>query len=498
MNIIINISIISSILTALLIFEDCLKLYQETHYNLKVYISKIIKYYKKYFLYLFIYFPFSNLWYVSLINITVSLLVLIKYVNKKTIKHLKFTTRILRQCIVIGALIFSIKYIYKDLTNILTLTNFIAYLLVFVSGIILLPIESLIRQYYRNKSKSKIKKFNPFVIGITGSCGKTSIKNYLYAILNSKYNCYITPKSYNTINGISLTINNLLKHEDALFILEMGASKKNDIKQIVNYIKPNIAIVSEITNQHINTFKNIETILEEKMKIIENMDSDGVGYINYDNKYIQNYVFKNVHKIVKCGTSRDCDCYAYNIKHTLKGLEFSIKYRNIEFDISTKLVGIHNVNNLCISIAIAIDMGITIDTLKSILEEISNHEHRLEIKETKSLTIIDDSYNSNPIGFLNALDVLDLAENKRILITPGIVDCGKMEYEINYGLAKKISEVCDEVILVSNQSSQHIKKGLDDLGYTKYKIVTNFKEAISLVNEGTLLIENDLTDGYFI
>ena len=126
-------------------------------------------------------------------------------------------------------------------------------------------------------------------------------------------------------------------------------------------------------------------------------------------------------------------------------------------------------------------------------------EHRLELRKYYDITLIDDAFNSNPVGSSMALDVLSLMPGKKIIVTPGMIELGEKEYEYNYNFGKKISEVCDEVILVGENQTKPIKKALDDNKFTKVHIINDVKEAFTLMNKlkdknTYVLLENDLPD----
>ena len=505
-DLIADITIFIAAITLVLTVNKSLKIYQDSRYKIKESLIYIWRFYRQYYLYLSI-IPFIfilDLWYMQLIY-----LVYISYLNYqllsvKTITKLKFTPRIIRHIIAIVVIFTAIatllllKINFPSIISLIDLLIITSPVLTIICGIIVLPVELLVVLRFKLQAKRKLKKYRPTIIGITGSCGKTSVKNYLYAILKNKQLVYMSPKSFNTINGISMTINEYLNYDNTLLILEMGATKLNDIEELVNYTHPQYGFVTEIVPQHINTFKTIDNIITEKFKLIESLPENGVGFLNYDNKYIREYPLKPKCKIITYGTTPDCHIYATDVKMSLEGLSFCVNYHDGSFYVKTKLVGLHNVNNLLGAIACSLEFKTSIQEIIDGVLSLEAVKHRLEIRHENDLTFIDDAYNSNSSGFINALTVLGLALNKKTLITPGIIEAGNETKNLNYGLAKKISEVCDQVILVDNQSSRYILEGLTAIGYNKVTIVSSYQEGIKLVNEGTVLIENDLPDNYFI
>ncbi|HHU56197.1 MAG TPA: UDP-N-acetylmuramoyl-tripeptide--D-alanyl-D-alanine ligase [Acholeplasmataceae bacterium] len=420
------------------------------------------------------------------------------------IKKLHFTPRIIRltSFIIISwtalGTILMLVFPFPQLISLLALFIVISPLLVFASSICMVPIERLIVKGYYVNAKRKLSKYKPSIIGITGSCGKTSVKNYLYDLIKEKHIVYKSPKSYNTLNGISMTINEYLFSYNNLFILEMGATKVGDIEKLVNFARPKYAVVTEIVPQHLETFKTTENIVYEKMKIVEGLPSDGVAFLNYDNEYIKNYQIKNSCKVITYGTNPNCDFYASNINMTLDKLTFDLHFQGLSYQIETKLLGRHNVLNLLAAISVANTIGLSIEEIIDAINDLNQVSHRLNLRYDRELIILDDAYNSNVKGFLSALEVLSLSSEYKTLLTPGIVELGDKAKEISFELAKEIVKVCDEVILIENDAAKYLQESLESLNYKNIRVAKSFKEGYALVKKGIVLIENDLTDNYFI
>lgn len=502
MDIIFNyVLVFALILMLLLSSEKLLKAYQDTRYKLREVTSLYLKYYKKYFLYflliLFIFLPL--IWYFKLLNLFCLVGNGYLLIRKKNIVKLRYTSRIIRQIIVITIIDLLMIYFFPlKLIPLLNVLNLIAPIVILLSGLTIYPVELLISSYYKLKALKKLKLYKPIIIGVTGSCGKTSVKNYLYEILKDNLLCFMSPKSFNTINGISMTINEYLKYHNSFLILEMGATKVKDIEALVKYTYPTYGIITEIVPQHLNTFKSIDNIIKEKFKLIEGLPENGVGFLNYDNLHIRNYPLKAKCKVITYGTTSDCHIYASEVKMNFEGMSFQVNLLNDAFNITTSLVGRHNINNLLAAIALSFELGVSKQEIIDTIKGLKSVKHRLDIYQENNITIIDDAYNSNIQGFKNALEVLSLAINKKILLTPGIVEAGKETRNINYSLASEISKVCDEVILVDNESARYLYEGLQDQHYHNILVVNSFQEGFNLITEGTVLIENDLPDNYFI
>ena len=449
--------------------------------------------------------------YLMLINILYLVLYIYKYNNlkKEQVKiPLKITSRIKRLLFTIFIIyllpfIFIYFNIYDSyLINLLITINF---LVIYIANIINKPIEKYVFHYYKSKAMKKLKNMpNLEVIGITGSYGKTSSKNILNDILSVKYNTIASPKNYNTQYGLIMTINNYLDKYNDYFIAEMGAFKRGRIKLLCDLVKPKYGILTIIGEAHLETFKSKENIQKGKFELIESLPSDGLAILNRDDSYQVSYKLNNNCEVKWIGIdNKEADIYASDIKMTKDGMEFLVHFkdkRKVLF--KTKLLGKPNIYNILAGITFGEYVHMSDSELQRGVSLIKPIEHRLEIKKLSNYTIIDDAYNSNPVGSRMALDVLKMMPGEKIIVTPGMIELGDNEYRQNYEFGSKISEVADLVILVGKKQTKPILDGLKDKGYdnNKIKIINDVKEAFTIVDnlkikkDAYILLENDLPD----
>ena len=386
----------------------------------------------------------------------------------------------------------------------LGLFNYFIYFIVMVSNVINKPIEKCVYLKFKYKAQNKLKAMNLPVVGVTGSYGKTSSKNIINDILNIKMNAFATPKSFNTPYGIINAINNKLDKFSDIFIAEMGAFKVGEIKTICDLVKPKYGILTKIGEAHLESFGSIENIQRGKFELIESLPEDGLAILNGDDPYQLNYNLKNKCKVKWISIeNKDVDLYACNIKLDSKGTSFDCIFKGDKnkYTFKTRLLGKHNIYNVLAGILLGYELGLSIDELKRGVSSVNQIEHRLELKKYGNINIIDDAYNSNPVGSKMALDVLNLMNGLKIIVTPGMIELGSKQYELNYKFGKYISSVCDYVILVGEKQTKPIYKGLIDSNYDKDKIfvLNDVKEAFvlmkKLANKSTyVLLENDLPD----
>ena len=418
-------------------------------------------------------------------------------------------------------------------------------------------IESFIANRYITSAYKKLNKKeykNLIKIGITGSYGKTSTKYILKTILSQKYNVLATPGSYNTTMGNVRIIREELKPEHEVFISEMGARKKHDISEICDFVKPHIGIITSIGAQHLETFKNIETVAKTKGELLDGtlnkkhpnyyaspydsvigiaksiykplidakakekednktkddlqkLFEDGAVFLPKDGSNCENLYKEDSHerKYLFAINDSGADVYAKNITVNEQGSEFTVvSKKNKEYKCKTKLLGEHNVQNIIGAIAIAEYMGLTKEQIIQGCEQIEPVEHRLQLLPTANgTTVIDDAFNSNPAGSKAALDTISKFKGRKIIVTPGMVELGAEEEKLNKEFGKQMAEVVDVAILVGPKHTKPIQDGLKEKKFDDMNVyvVTNLNEATEKLAKLTqvgdvILFENDLPDSY--
>jgi len=379
-------------------------------------------------------------------------------------------------------------------------------ILTVLSNIINKPIEKAVQNWYINDAKRMLREAPDLhVIGITGSYGKTSMKFYLSELLNSQYNTLKTPESYNTPMGVVKTIRMQLKPTNEFFVCEMGARRVGEIAELCNIAHPHDGIITSVGPQHLETFKSIENVVNTKFELADSIPENGKIYLSADNELIKNK-YSEYKNAVTYGLKDYNDYRACDISVSDRGTEFTVVAPdNSSCRYTTKLLGEHNVQNLLGAIAYCHGCGISLDKLMLPVKRIAAVPHRLQLIDSGSeLCFIDDAYNSNPSGCKAALNVLGLFNACRILVTPGMVELGAKQEELNFQFGKDASKVCDFVALVGKSQTEPIYKGLVDSGFPEDKIFVagGLSEALDKVKafktdkKKIVLLENDLPDNY--
>ncbi|GHU98280.1 Mur ligase [Clostridia bacterium] len=316
-----------------------------------------------------------------------------------------------------------------------------------LSALAAAPVENRINRRFILAARRKLDTMPDLIrIGITGSFGKTSVKNFLAAMLAGTFKVCASPASFNTPLGLAKTVNENLKPDDRILIAEMGARKVGDIRELCALIRPQYGILNIVGVQHLATFKTEKNILRAKYELIEGLAPPALAVFNCDGeKTALLYERYSGEKRAVGGApvhakarDRDDSYGRYdlsykNVRTTAEGSSFTLRYGEQNIRCATRLLGEHNVSNLCAAAALALELGVPASAIAEAVKTVAPVPHRLElIRSGGGVTVIDDAYNSNPDGFRAAVYVLSrFAGGRRILITPGFAEMGAKTREEN-------------------------------------------------------------------
>ena len=432
------------------------------------------------------------------------------FIEKHThyIKPLVYTARVKRQIgfmVTLEVLCALVIFLY-DLDYLAYAAGwFLPWLLIWPMDGMTAPIEAGVRAHYLNDAKRILVSDSSLIkIGITGSFGKTTTKNIMQAMVSQQYNSLMTPASYNTPMGITRTIREMLKPIHQVFVCEMGADHVGDIRELMEFVHPSIGVVTSIGPQHLNTFGSQENITKEKMNVIEMLPADGFGVMNYDNPFIRGWHVKNRVATATYGIHYEkVDYRAVDITYTPTGSCFTVVHGKEKIRLETKLLGELNILNILSAVAVARHLGISWQTITRAVSTMQQVEHRLELKKINGYRFIDDAFNANPTGSAMALEVLSMMPGKRYIVTPGMIDLGEKQEEVNHRFGTLMKGKVDEVILVGRIQTSPIYAGLQESGFDMkhVTVVDKVAEAFDIVystasRQDTILLENDLPDAF--
>ncbi|WP_199770172.1 Mur ligase family protein [Helicobacter mesocricetorum] len=444
-------------------------------------ISRIIfKHHKQkwhlfYFILPIIYFVFlpNNLYFYLLIYFYLAFL---GYWIFNLSNKLVFTGRVLR---------FFGLYIVFILFNELLLLSIAKYS-IFIQIVYLFPlpisltlsflIEKILLNRYKKLAQDKLESMqNLIIIAITGSYGKTSLKNFLLQVLQESFKVYATPRSVNTLTGIIADINQNLSPLNDIYIVEAGARGLGDIQEIVDLVAPQIVVVGKIGAAHIEYFKDIETIYKAKYEILESRRLQRV--------YIYKENIQPTHCLVPIVNFPQ---NASNIEATLNGTDFDLEIQGQKLHLSTPILGAFNVINLSAVIAMAKDLGMKNESIIKQICKLEPINHRLSKIVVNDKIILDDSYNGNLDGMLEAIRLASLHNGRKVIVTPGLVESNE---ESNIVLAKAIDGVFGVVIITGELNSKILQENI----HNPLKVILKDKSNIegilkSIAKPGDLIL----------
>ena len=356
--------------------------------------------------------------------------------------------------------------------------------------------ENARNRRFVQRADAKLKAIKILRVGIVGSFGKTSVKNVLAAILSEKFKVVATPASYNTPIGVAKTVFSKEFDGAEIFIAEMGARKMGDIAELCRLVKPDYGIFTGVCEQHISSFKTLENVFAEKSEIIKS----GARVVCANSlKWRVQRTFGETAQVI------------YAERACLKGVSFAATQTRFEIciggewiGVETRLLGFAAVENILLAAVLAAELGMTAQEIARGIEKIQAIPHRLQLIESNGIYILDDGYNANPRGAVEALAALGRFSGRKCVVTPGIVECGVLEEEINATLGEKIAkERLDFVILVGDTLVGIVKKGYlegggDERNLAMARSLEEAKEMLSqwLRPGDAVLFLNDLPDVY--
>lgn len=355
-------------------------------------------------------------------------------------------------------------------------------------------------------TKIRLILYNPKIIAITGSVGKTSTKDAIYDIISLKYNCIKSKGSFNTEFGLPLTVLQIDKNFDSciniLFIifisivkafipfrvkyliLEMGAEKKGDISYLSKLARPDISIITSIAKVHIDEkqFKNIDEIREEKLQLGLNLKKGGLLILNGDNKYLKNLDnrFDYINKIYY-GFDFENDFHGSMVNDIdiHKKTEFNIHYDDNKFNFQTNIIGDFNLYSIMSAILLGLYLDIDIKKMENTVLNMQLPNGRLnKIEGIKDTTILDSSYNSSPFATKIVLEFFAKIKAKRkIMVLGNMNELGKESQNEHIKLGN-IASKSGDILLCVGENAKYIMQGAISSNFKKENIYI-FEDSIS-------------------
>lgn len=379
-------------------------------------------------------------------------------------------------------------------------------LLLALAAALALPQEMLINHLYLRDAMKRLDAMPHLVkIGITGSYGKTSVKFMLETILCEKFRVLATWGSFNTSMGVTRVIRERLSPDHQVFIAEMGARHRGDIRLLCKLVRPQYGIITSVGPQHLETFRTQENICNEKFELARAIPQSGAVVFAADDG-LSDALYEKAQAPKHLAGSRveGLGLTARDVEVGPWGSRFILCDGATDVFCQTRVLGAHNINNLLMAATMARVLGMDLRAIARGIGKVKPIEHRLALMpDTGQITVIDDAFNANPVGAQAALDVLRCFPGRRIIITPGFVELGQQEAKYNRAFGEYMADCVDIAILVGFKHTLPIATGLRSKKFNEENlhIVTSLDEAIALLADirqpgDVELYENDLPDNY--
>ncbi len=427
-----------------------------------------------------------------------------------TKKPLVYTPKV-KRLINLSYIIFGSLLIFSTLNKILFVTPislliFLVepFIFIFVAIIVITPFEKIHRRRtIRRIRKEILANQNLNVIGITGSFGKTSVKDFLFTILYSYQETLKTPESYNTIFGIAKVVDFELLKRTKIFICEMGAYIRGEIAELCRIVPPKYAILTAIGTQHLERFKSLKNTTLAKFELIDSVDPSH-ALVNLDNSFIADRLTDPKYHSVKTYSlfNPKADFFVEKYSLSPQGLSFTLVHKDLSYSYTSTLFGTSNLYNLAAAISMAMMLKVPKAIISNQVAKISSSPHRLELKKINKATLIDNAFSSNEEGYATLINDLSKLPGKKVLITPGIVELGICTVEVHQKLGQLSSSVFDKFILVGKSlRTLSFEQGLNSSPNKSVTYTSNSTNLWPLIEELSndydwILLENDLPDTF--
>ena len=375
------------------------------------------------------------------------------------------------------------------------------------------PVEAAVRRGFLRRARRRMAEVDPLVIAVAGSYGKTSTKHILAHLLERYGPTLATPKSFNTLMGVCRTVNDVLEDGHRTFIVEMDAYARGEIASICALVRPRHALITSVGPQHLERFGTVARIADALYETVDALPDGGFAVVyggDPTSAALAARARAAGHPVVAYGFEGEAaglDVVATDVQITGAGSRFVWTWaaRGLRHEVAASLLGRHQVLNISAALAAVESLGLALAPALEAVASLRPVDHRLQPVATgNAITVIDDSYNANPVGVHNALEVLaEIEARQRILVTPGLVELGSVEEEENHRYGEHAARVCDHVIVVDARPGRAVQRGLRDAGMAEARIhvVRSLAEATAVIGRiasagDAVLFANDLPDTY--
>lgn len=392
-------------------------------------------------------------------------LLTLQEIKKRTLKRPVFTIKasvIVFLTIAIVYFFFSFPLLEESLW-ILMIDRLSPFLIIFFVFLFSFPTE-LYRDFQVGRAAQKLRLHRKLlVIGITGSYGKSSTKEYLAQILKKKFRVLKTKGTNNTPIGVANTVLSGLQSKTEIFIVEMGAYKRGEIAEICRIVRPKIGILTAVNQQHVSLFGGLDNTSSAKFELIESLPKKGLAIFNGNNQNAYNLYQKTQRNkiLYLCGTpSQKADILGVNVKAEKTYSTFDVLLRRKKIRFKAPIIGGHNVENILPGIYLAFRLGMKEDEVRDAISSLTPPLHTMARHEVGGISFIDDTFNANPQAVMAALAYMKIYTGKKIMVLQPLIELGKDSFFQHQRIGKAIGDVCDYLLLTNKNYQKAILDGV--------------------------------------
>jgi UDP-N-acetylmuramoyl-tripeptide--D-alanyl-D-alanine ligase len=432
--------------------------------------------------------------------------------GKITLKLTWRATRVLAVAVVVAVVLwFAVLAAYPDSAVVAALVaaallTALAPLVLIVANACLGPYEWRVRRTYEADAARRVREIRPFIVGITGSYGKSSTKAILAHILQFEGPTLAASGSINTLMGVTRHIREELVFGHRFMVVEMGAFKTGSIRRLCRLTPPSAGIITAVGDMHLERFGSVDQIVRAKSELASAVPAGGLLVVNADSPGAVLIARGATHCRVKLygeTSTENLDTRLEQVRFTRQGTSFVLRTREAAFSCSTPLLGRPIILNIAGAVTLAAAAGVNPELAVAALRTLKPVSNRLEVVEERGVTWIRDAYNSNQFGFRAALEVVAaLPATRRFLATPGVIELGPEQFDVNRALSREAAAVCDSTLVVAETNREAFVAGHRDAGREARLVsVPSRSEAFrwlrDRLKEGdAVILENDLPDLY--
>jgi UDP-N-acetylmuramoyl-tripeptide--D-alanyl-D-alanine ligase len=372
-----------------------------------------------------------------------------------------------------------------------------------VACLLTLPLEKRLADRYVRRAAQQLRLVNPKIVAITGSFGKTSTKGYVTHLLAGTFGVVASPASFNNRAGLARAVNEHLAQGTEVFVAEMGTYGRGEIAELCSWMKPDVAVITAIGPVHLERFGNEDEICKAKSEILVEAESCVLVVDDMRLAALADQVSAQGKRVWRVSSGREMQVDVMVVE-----TEGRLDVRAQEAELAHGVPVSARAGNVACAVAVALELGVPVAEITKRLSSLPTAQHRLQPQQSDGgFVILDDTYNANPAGARAALSLLAVSGEEgrsRVVVSPGMVELGRRQYEENYRFAEEAAGTATDLVVVGRTNRKALVEGFrraSSSDGTAPVVVEHRQQAVAWVHDhlgpgDAVLYENDLPDHY--